>query len=191
MINNEPRTLSSHVYLAPFFTSEECDAIVAMGDDWVEGQVMRFGHQVTDRENRSVTISKKLLPDDLLEHIFQKIFTINRHTFKYHLHGYEQSDLPRIFRYSAERKDHYTWHRDCFAPSVSNRKLSFSIQLTDPTEYDGGILEFTPDIKDMFTTGTKKGSIILFNPLLTHRVTPVTRGVRHAIVGWIHGPEFT
>jgi PKHD-type hydroxylase len=79
------------------------------------------------------------------------------------------------------------WHTDSI-PGDTVRKLSFTIQLTDPTEYEGGDLEFMPAISDPKIK--QQGMITIFPSFMTHRVTSVTTGVRHAIVGWIHGPDF-
>lgn len=181
---------SSHLIVEPFFTPDECQSIINTGGDWIEGTVQKFNTALTDREHRSVEVSKKNLPEELLETIFEKIFYINRHTFRYHLEGYEIHDLPRIFRYSADRSDHYVWHRDTLSipAKASERKLSFSIQLTDPNTYKGGNLEFMPEMPGIFTR--PQGYGCLFPSYLTHRVSPMTEGVRYAIVGWIHGPEF-
>ena len=36
----------------------------------------------------------------------------------------------------------------------------------------------------------EQGSIIVFPSFVYHQVTPVTRGMRHSLVGWIAGPTF-
>ena len=36
----------------------------------------------------------------------------------------------------------------------------------------------------------EQGSIIIFPSFVYHRVTPVTHGRRHSLVGWIAGPTF-
>ena len=36
----------------------------------------------------------------------------------------------------------------------------------------------------------QKGVCIIYPSFLPHRVTKVTKGTRHAIVGWIHGPTY-
>lgn len=181
---------SNHLLVEPFFNPAECQAIINMGGDWVEGTVQKFNSSMTDRTHRSVEISKKNLSEEILEYIFEKIFYINRRSFRYHLEGYEIHDLPRIFKYSASRKDHYVWHRDTLQvpDKQSERKLSFSIQLSDPNSYIGGDLEFIPEMPGIYTRG--QGFCAMFPSFLTHRVTPITDGDRYAVVGWIHGPGF-
>ena len=36
----------------------------------------------------------------------------------------------------------------------------------------------------------EQGSIIIFPSFVYHQVTPVTRGLRQSLVGWIAGPTF-
>tara|TARA_R100000231_G_scaffold138657_1_gene117522 strand:+ start:599 stop:721 length:123 start_codon:yes stop_codon:yes gene_type:complete len=36
----------------------------------------------------------------------------------------------------------------------------------------------------------QKGSIIFFPSYMVHAVTPVTKGVRNALVGWVNGNPF-
>ena len=72
---------------------------------------------------------------------------------------------------------------------ISKRKLSLSVQLTDPADYDGGDLEFVNHLgnEDEFR---KQGSIIVFPSYLSHRVTTVTRGARRSMIAWVFGPPF-
>lgn len=36
----------------------------------------------------------------------------------------------------------------------------------------------------------KQGSIVIFPSFVTHKVSPVTEGIRYSLVGWVHGPPF-
>lgn len=85
---------------------------------------------------------------------------------------------------------HYKWHIDASSPDSRGmqRKLSCSILLNDPSEYEGGELEFEDIIGD--SPPTKKGSVIVFPSMLKHRVTPVTSGERISAVCWGWGPAF-
>ena len=66
------------------------------------------------------------------------------------------------------------------------------IQLSDPKDYEGGILQLysqrhpEPPREEL----QQRGSIIVFPSFLKHRVIPVTRGIRYSLVGWIEGPQF-
>jgi PKHD-type hydroxylase len=81
----------------------------------------------------------------------------------------------------------YGWHQD-YGAKVS-RKLSLTVQLTDPSEYEGGNLQ-------IMTTGTpvnarkQRGLIVAFPSYVLHQVTPVTQGSRQSLVAWVSGPAF-
>lgn len=62
--------------------------------------------------------------------------------------------------------------------------LSFTLFLSDPASYDGGALV----IEDTFEARAIKlaaGDLILYPATTLHRVEPVTRGSRLAVVGWV------
>ena len=73
--------------------------------------------------------------------------------------------------------------------TVYSRKLSFTIQLSDDKDYVGGDVEFIGTKVDT-KAFRQKGVCIIYPSFLPHRVSKVTKGTRHAIVGWIHGPTF-
>ena len=83
----------------------------------------------------------------------------------------------------------FEWHMDFGAGNISNRKLSITVQLSDPEEYEGGELQFMIN-QNIITAPKEKGTAIIFPSFALHRVTPVTSGVRKSIVGWIGGPPY-
>ena len=106
---------------------------------------------------------------------------------------------------------HYGWHCDSWdkpydKPNDLNshgkiRKLSVTVSLSDPSEYEGGNLEF--DFRNDFdfdrnrkhkikecTEIRPRGSIIVFPRFVWHRVNPVTRGTRYSLVIWNLGLPF-
>jgi PKHD-type hydroxylase len=69
------------------------------------------------------------------------------------------------------------------------RKLSFSLILSDSSEYEGGDFEILhgsfPDKLEQ-----KRGRILAFPSYIVHRVTPIISGSRRSIVFWALGPKF-
>jgi len=102
-----------------------------------------------------------------------------------------QYDLKGLFDgiqiASYSRGGKYDWHMDLGPAKNSSRKLSLSVQLSENDSYKGGNLEFAniPEKADR-----EISSLIAFPSFLQHRVTPVTRGVRHSLVAWIHVHPF-
>lgn len=76
------------------------------------------------------------------------------------------------------------------------RKLSLTINLNKPGEYEGGNLKFDygpHSAGERFHECTEirpQGSIIVFPSYIYHQVTPVTSGTRYSLVLWTLGQPF-
>jgi PKHD-type hydroxylase len=80
--------------------------------------------------------------------------------------------------------DHFqSWHTDSGTDRHWQRQLSLSVELSAPEEHDGGTLEIAPGTMGAART-LPKGGVRLFPSRAIHRVTPVTRGERWALVAW-------
>ena len=118
----------------------------------------------------------------------------------------------------------YGWHRDCggchksaYLKNVPDekkkkgkekyyttnddlvgkiRKLSLTMNLSKPEDYEGGNLKF--DWGDHQHSNRlyeckeirPQGSIVVFPSFWYHQVTPVTKGKRHSLVCWVLGAPF-
>lgn len=96
---------------------------------------------------------------------------------------------------------HYDWHSDAWIEPYSkegglkgsNRKLSMTLNLSDPKDYQGGELEFMNIVSNgkikkwKCTQILPKGSVCVFPSTIWHRVTPVTKGKRLSLVKWVSG----
>ena len=111
----------------------------------------------------------------------------NTATWNFSLTG--MTERVQLTQYDADNSGHFDWHIDLGAGALSKRKISMSILLSDPDDYDGGDLEFFTGKKNHLA-GRNQGTAILFPSYLPHRVTPVTRGVRRSMIMWVSGPPF-
>ncbi len=84
---------------------------------------------------------------------------------------------------------HYGWHIDIGSSPINHRKISCTIQLSNPDEYEGGDFEIWTG-GDFKTIERKQGCAILFPSFLMHRVTPVTKGIRRSLVLWMGGDSY-
>jgi PKHD-type hydroxylase len=101
----------------------------------------------------------------------------------------------------------YDWHCDSFQnpynypnqPTFHGkiRKLSATIQLTDPKEYKGGELMFDFRNNSISSKNIQKnkkflskGTVIVFPSFVWHKVSPVTKGERKSLVVWSLGKPF-
>ena len=128
--------------------------------------------------------------DEIIQKIINVTRTANQLHFNYDI-NWDSYESFKLLKY--EKGDGYGWHPDFGQGKESTRKLSIIVQLSDSDDYDGGDLEFaitTKDDDDFVKATRKKGSIIIFNPLIVHRITPIISGTRYSMVGWIHGDTF-
>tara|TARA_B000000557_G_scaffold233038_1_gene207312 strand:- start:706 stop:1323 length:618 start_codon:yes stop_codon:yes gene_type:complete len=70
------------------------------------------------------------------------------------------------------------------------RKLSFTLQLSEPTDYRGGEVEFLDSGGRRFLAPKQRGTMIVFDSRTRHRVRKVKSGLRKSIVGWVVGPRW-
>ena len=70
------------------------------------------------------------------------------------------------------------------------RKLSFIIQLSDPSDYEGGNVQFLAENGSSYFAPRKRGTVIVFDSRAQHRVLKVTKGTRKSLVGWVVGPRW-
>jgi PKHD-type hydroxylase len=104
---------------------------------------------------------------------------------------------------------YYDWHCDSwdkpYGENFDNinlrgkvRKLSVTVSLSDPNDYEGGELEFDFRNLDPDKPANIKiceeikpqGSIVVFPSHVWHRVKPVTKGTRYSLVIWSCGYPF-
>ena len=126
--------------------------------------------------------------------IWKYIMSANNENFLYDISHIEDETI----QYTKYNKgNYYNWHtdsdiRDVFEPDELVRKLSFTLQLSYDDEYKGGNLEFADydDSTYRFTAPKSRGTVIVFDSRIPHRVTPVKSGIRKSLVGWVVGKRW-
>jgi PKHD-type hydroxylase len=121
----------------------------------------------------------------LFQRLAEIVRTFNNRSYQFDLRGF--SEPPQYIVYRDSERGHFDWHMDT-GPSPP-RKLSLTIQLTDPSRYEGCALEFNTGTV-IIPAPKNRGVAIAFPSFMIHRVTPVTAGTRKAIVAWVTGPTF-
>jgi PKHD-type hydroxylase len=74
-------------------------------------------------------------------------------------------------------------------PMAPSRKLTFIINLSDPTTYKGGEVEFL-NIKVDPALTAEQGSCLVFPSYIPYTINPVTGGTKHIVIGHVHGAVF-
>lgn len=153
------------------------------------------------------------IPDDHWSSgfIMHYVMKANRENFLYDIENIQSSTMQYTVYGEGQ---FYNWHQDMgidgyYKPNVLPgqcspemnvldlversteriRKLSFSLQLSDEDDYEGGQFQLMEN-SQIYTAPKKKGVLIIFDSRAPHRVRKVKSGVRKSIVGWIVGPRW-
>jgi PKHD-type hydroxylase len=111
---------------------------------------------------------------------------LNAEHFRLELTGF--GEPFQLTNYDQSENGMYGWHQD-FGTGIS-RKLSLAMQLSDPSEYEGGNFQIFIGGNEPLTLPKKRGYILVFPSYVVHQVTPVTQGSRQSLVAWASGPAF-
>ena len=145
---------------------------------WLDGRLTAGEHAARVKQNRQLDPSSPLAMS-IAEIVEQKIIS-NPLLKSYALIRKVHSIL--ISR--SDAGDGYGWHVDNPFSKYGRRDISFTLFLSDLSEYVGGELAF------QLLQGSKEirlpaGQIVLYPSSSLHCVQPVVSGVRLVCVGWI------
>lgn len=168
------------------FSSTELDAIVNIGNATELERARTFGGDNLKVRDSFVHF---LFPNEITSWVFARLADVitgmNDAFFGFDLTGMEQG--LQFTRYAAPG-EHYEWHIDR-GMQTGTRKLSLTLQLSDPADYVGGDLELWFGGEPV-EASRDRGVITLFPSWVMHRVKPVTEGTRYSLVCWVSGPSF-
>jgi len=155
--------------------------------DATVGNLHDVGEIVKERRDSSVCFIPEF--NWLVGFCYHYILHANASNFNYELHGFDQNQM-QYTEYGPGQ--FYNWHSDedrsLYKEEV--RKLSFTLQLSDPDEYEGGEFQILNWQDRLYRAPKEKGTIIIFDSLSRHRVTKVKSGMRKSLVGWVKGPRW-
>ena len=108
------------------------------------------------------------------------------------LYSFDIDRILNIFymEYDSNNSSLLEYHIDIGPYPFNQRKLSFSLLVNDPSEYEGGQLEIWKDHSEFTPIPKDFGTIAVFPSFLPHKVTTMTKGIRKAFVGFIGGPPY-
>jgi PKHD-type hydroxylase len=186
----QPSTMT-YVTAEDTFTPAELDRIEACGEALMpRGAVIADGEQQRRLERIRITQVAWITHSEqtlwLYERIRMLVRQMNDRFYQFDLRGFSDPFQYTIYRDSDG--GHYDWHVDQ-GPTVVQRKLSITVQLSDPASYEGCDLLFRAGNK-VETAPRTRGALIAFPSYVLHRVTPIVSGTRKSLVIWASGPKF-
>jgi len=197
-----------YCYFTAALTPEQCDTIIDLGEaamDDIESSGGSTKAQIAD------SAEELNLRDTYVSWLDQQELYDMVHPLIHHANaaaGWNFDwDFTEPAQYTKYGKDQfYGWHADSdmakypeddhanFANKI--RKLSVTVNLSDPSDYEGGNLQFDlgPHAGDTRYHNCEeirpRGSVIVFPSHVYHQVTPVTSGTRRSLVMWSLGFPF-
>jgi PKHD-type hydroxylase len=184
--NFELDQVNLYAYWTEAFSVEECEKIVNLSKNkkLVEGSTK--GNNQNKIRNSNISW---LYPNKDTDWIYRRITDIcldlNEKYFKFDLFGLNEG--LQFTNYKAPSGE-YDKHTDRTL-GIPVRKLSISIQLTNPNNYEGGELKLFDD-KAGTVVDKSQGTLIIFPSFILHQVTPVVKGERNSLVAWVTGKNF-
>jgi len=188
--------------------------------DIVDRDVSQFDNQVeqstlmgpekddtTMRNSKNFWISTNHWIGGWLWYYIQKA---NRENFMYDVTDIDSGSIQYTHYGPGE---FYNWHRDQFVDTFYNRKivpnsennlgedemiiqgenvrkLSFIVQMSDPHDYSGGEVQFYDEGGSWYMAPKQRGTMIVFDSRVKHRVRKIKSGMRKSLVGWVVGPRW-
>jgi len=176
----------SWAYWDNAFTKEECERIIELGNSKTQKQALTRGGDVSKIRKSEIAW---LYPSDDLDWAYRRltdiITNLNERFFKFDLFG--ATEGFQFTKYMAPGGK-YGQHIDSEQGTLV-RKLSFTLQLSDPKDYKGGDLcLYFRDKPEVMKK--EQGYVALFPSYVLHEVKPVTQGTRYSLVSWITGKPF-
>jgi PKHD-type hydroxylase len=182
----------SNVMLSP----PECEWVIQRGEalNPAQAPVGTPTQMRIEPETRCVFSANLDTPECgwLYERLAQKINLANREYYDFDLVGLVEP--IQFLKYTTAAgplpNGHYSWHVDFGEGMMATRKLSVVVQLSPPTAYDGCDFGMMSDRGLARMDYKGQGDAFMFPSWTPHNVGQITRGVRYALVAWVHGPRF-
>ena len=182
----QPDTIENWASIDTLFTPEECAQIIAIGNTKLEDA----GVGEKNEPNKGIRESQiAWLYNSDIEFAFRRVtdsvLNLNSQFFNFDLFG--MAEGFQFTRYDAPT-GYYGVHIDKMLHGTV-RKLSLTIQLSSPEDYEGGELALYTD-KEAQVMLKELGKMIVFPSYVLHEVRPITKGTRYSLVAWITGKPF-
>ena len=188
LIIREPKWKSYVVETTgPIFTPKLCQEIIDLSKT-----LEKEKGRINDLDYELNTIRKSTInwiPFDKMQLVYNDINSFIQKTNRNHFgfNDVEITEMAQVSEYS--KGDFYDWHTDTSIdmdrePAV--RKLSMTLLLNNPNEFEGGDLQIAGKVIHPI----KQGHATIFASFLQHRVTSVTKGIRKSLVMWFGGEPF-
>jgi len=179
-VNPKPKMFHNEQH---FWSQSECLMIKRLHEiipKW-EGKVHdNDTKSIKTKSVRSVDVYPIPMSEDyysIYQMIYDRVAELNDKHFRFDIAGI--FDNLQLLHY--KEGDHYDWHTDIGDNIYSNRKISVSVLLSDDCMGGDLVLKQGADRP----IHMEVGDMLLFPSYVLHKVKPITKGERWALVTWI------
>jgi PKHD-type hydroxylase len=186
-------------YWNRYFSKEKCELILTEGlkIPAKDASIVSGATAYTDESVRRSKVRFIHKTDSHFEWLFDDLWKLgircNYDYFNFHLTNLSFIQLAEYDeKYKGEYKEHHDvlWLND----NQYHRKLTCVVQLTDPSEYEGGDFKLfglsSPPTKEDCIEMKNLGTCIVIPSFISHAAAPVTKGRRYSIAVWFEGPKW-
>ena len=168
------------------FTADECARVVAAGSalTLTPGKVNDPKAAEGVVSARAVGVGAMPLEPAyswIYERMVNRAMGVNEQSFGFEV---EQAETNQFLGYGPG--EHYDWHVDIGNDEMALRKVSVIAFLSEPSDYEGGELEFLFGDKPSIAP-KRRGNLVIFPSFVLHRVRPIAQGRRFSLALWLRG----
>jgi PKHD-type hydroxylase len=187
-------------YWNRYFSKEKCELILKDGLKITPKDAALGVSGMSETSDNTVRRSKTrfiLKSDTHFEWLFDDLWKLamrcNHDFFSFHVTNLSYIQLAE---YDESYQGEYKMHQDVFWINNDqyHRKLTCVVQLTDPSEYEGGDFQMygltNPPAPEQLMEMKNLGSAILIPSFINHAALPVTKGCRYSLAIWFEGPKW-
>jgi PKHD-type hydroxylase len=172
------------------FTSARLDALERACDALALEPARLNSGASSIRTTRVAWVHRDAGTEEIYRDMEAIVLRLNAELFRFDLTGLTTLQYAV---YEGAQGGFFDWHNDYGRyrddPGQQPRKITLSLQLSEPSAYDGCDLEIRA-AHPVDVAPRERGTLVAFRANALHRVTPITRGVRKSLVAWAAGPEF-
>jgi predicted 2-oxoglutarate/Fe(II)-dependent dioxygenase YbiX len=171
--------LNDYYSFGDSFSAEECNKIIRSFDDLA-----------VEQENKREQFTHEGPNEWIYQKVSDMVMEANRVMWKFNIVGItEPISYARYDTRDSEaaRVDIGVNLNDSFR---QDRKISFLIQLSEETSYEGGEVLLHNSGTPAYLS-KERGTTLIFPSWLLNGTTPVTKETKRSLYGWVSGPPFS
>jgi PKHD-type hydroxylase len=176
------------VVLENRFSKEECTKIV---EDTINSEKYLKGLELNSDKKFGVNIKINEGNSWIASRIAEIFIEVNSSFYHFEISNISEINFLRYINEGLDwhndnrDKDKYSKDRNLLQ-ECRTRKMTMSVLLSSPDDFEGGKLEFIPD----FEFSASQGSVVVYPAYVVHRVTPIKTGARYILIASAKGPTF-